>query len=577
MAKCRRTLSALMFAAAGLSCLVSLSALAAAPRGSGGQAITPLRLDPYGDQDPMDTFQAWRRENRISLPVTPSVMDAHDRWLENHAMVLPGGGGPDHDPGDNPGKVITPGTNVCPGGSGNTGYQGETCIAVNPFNNQQILAGANTFYQDPNLACQAPTGTTYGTQALYGSSDGGNTWTYNCAPWPSGDTGSVGTILFGSDPAVAWDRNGNAYASYMLVSQNSTGTSSSGSIVVAKTGNAGTTWSPLGIVIDNLNNSSVFDDKEMIAVDSTSGGAFSHTGRIFVIWDENNVERVAYSDTGATGSWSTVVLDPGQINIGGDVAVGADGTLYAAWNRLIYGRRNKQTGETTVFSKSTNGGATWSSPVSIATHRLLSFGTNNLPPAQNKRGVNAFPSVSVDTCTTSAYKGTVYVVYNDFPSGTTSGTNLDVYLTRSASGGSTWTSALKVNDDTGSATQFFPWCSADPANGNLSVSWYDTRNDGGNKKTQVFYAMSTNGGVSFSANALVTQPSSQFNNSTVNYSDENSTDNPNYNANQYGDYEQVSAVGGTAHIFWTDSRQFFPSYTTSALKEDVATASVTGP
>lgn len=576
MAKCRRSLSVWVFGAAGLACLLSFPVAAAAPQGRSGQAISPLRLDPYGDQDPMDTFQAWRRENKISLPVTPTVVDAHERWLETHLMALPGGGGQDHDPGDDPGRTITPGTNVCPGGSGNTGYQGETCIAVNPFNNQQMVAGANTFYQDPNLACQAPAGTTYGTQALYGSSDGGNTWTYNCAPWPSNDTGSVGTILFGSDPAMAWDRSGNAYAAYMLVSQNSSGTSSSASIVVAKTSTAGTTWGPLGVVVNNLSNSSVFDDKEMMTVDTSSGGSYSHPNRLFVIWDENNVERVAYSDTGATGSWTTVVLDPNKINIGGDVAIGADGTVYAVWNRLLY-RGNRQNGETTVFSKSTNGGATWSTPVTVATHRLFSFGTNNLPPAQNKRGVNAFASISVDTCGTSAYKGTVYVVYNDFPSGVTSGTNLDVYLTRSTNGGSTWTSALKVNNDTGSATQFFPWCSADPANGNLSVSWYDTRNDSGNKKTQVFYAMSTNGGTSFSTNALVTQPSTQFNNSTVNYSDENSTDNANYNANQYGDYEQVSAVGGTAHIFWTDSRQFFPAFTTSPLKEDVATASVTGP
>src|SRR5439155_17477990 len=169
------------------------------------------------------------------------------------------------------------------------------------------------------------------------------------------------------------------------IDENGGGTADGSGIAVAKSTDSGLSWSPVGMIVNNLSSSSPFEDKELISIDR-SGGA--HDGRIYVIWDENNAERIAFSDTGATGSWTTVVLDNTHVCIGADVKVGADGTVYAIWNRLGF-HGNTQGSESTVFAKSTNGGTTWSSPVTVAAHRLFSFGTNNLPPAQNQRGVNA--------------------------------------------------------------------------------------------------------------------------------------------------------------------------------------------
>ncbi len=527
--------------------------------------FTPLNLDPYSAQDPLFTFHQWRMKNRVSLPVIPSVVSAHKEWLRYHQPGKAQGG-------KAPVSAGSPavGTNICAAG-GVSGYQGEVSIAVNPNNPQDLVAGANTFYQDPTQACQSPSGTTYGTQALYGSSDGGQTWTYNCAPWPSSLTGGVNgaNAWFGSDPSMAWDANGNAYASYMLISQNSRGTSGA-AIVVAESTDSGVTWSPVGIVVNNIANSSNFDDKDMMAIDTTSGRSYSHTNRLYVIWDENNTERVAYSDNGT--SWTTVVVENAAnagSDIGGDLAVGPDGTVYAIWDRLPAG------GDTHVFAKSTDGGQTWSTPVQVAIGTLSSFGTNNSPPAQDKRGINAFGAIAVDTGS-SPYSGTIYVVYPDFPSGVSSGTDVNIYEIHSSDGGSTWTAPVKVNDDTGTATQFFPWVAVDPTSGDVVVSWYDTRNDPNNRKTQMFFAYSTDGGQTFQPNVQVTQASNQFSslNSTVAYSDENSTDNTNYNANQYGDYAQITAQNGEAWVIWTDTRQFYPSDTGNAKREDVAVASV---
>ena len=312
-----------------------------------------------------------------------------------------------------------------------------------------------------------------------------------------------------------------------------------------------------------------------MAIDTSVGGAHSHTNRIYVIWDENNVERVAHADA-VTGTWTTVAVGNGITqDIGGDIKVGADGTVYAIWNDVT--NCPPSGGDVTLFRRSTDGGTTWSAQETVFPHSLGSFCTNNLPPAQDSRGVNAFSSLGVDNDSSSPTFGRLYVATCDFPSGTSSGTDLNIYTVYSTDGGTTWpaSSKVKVNDDTGtSATQFFPWLSVDPSDGSVNVSWYDTRNfTSTNTKTQIFYAHSANGAVSYEPNVLVTDGGANFTNH-VNFCDENSLDNLGANPNQYGDYSGMAALAQLAHPFWTDSRQFYPT-SGDTRKEDGATATVT--
>ncbi|HET7453603.1 MAG TPA: sialidase family protein, partial [Thermoanaerobaculia bacterium] len=409
--------------------------------------------------DPHVLHENRRRARRDMIEESLYDVCLHETWLALHGKAPDGsvatGGIADPD-----GPIVTEsaavGTNIAPptvlppvGSDGLPAYQGETAISIDPADPLRMVGHANTFYLDPAAACQAPApnaSKTDGTMALYGSDDGGVTWHYNCAPWPSDGTGSISgaSAFFGSDPAVDWDSSGNAWAAYLLIDENGGGTADGSGIAVAKSSDSGLSWSPVGMVVNNLSNSSLFEDKELMAIDR-SGGA--HDGRIYVVWDENNAERIAFSDSGVTGSWTTVVLDSTHVCIGADVKVGDDGTVYAVWNRLGF-HGNTQSSESTVFVKSTNGGATWSSAVTVATHRLFSFGSNPFPSAQNKRGVNAFPSLDIDRNPASAFHGRLYVTYGDFPLGTTSGNDLNVYLKRSTDGGSTWTAdpGVLVND-----------------------------------------------------------------------------------------------------------------------------------
>jgi hypothetical protein len=460
------------------------------------------------------------------------------------------------------------GSNLDPG-NGVEGYQGENSISIDPNNPLHLIAFSNTFYKDSTAACQSPTGgtaNTYGTMTLFGSTDGGATWTYNCAPWPATITGGVtgATFWFGSDPALAWDSQGRAYATYMLISQSAS--ASGAAIVVARTSDNGASWQSLGTVVNGIASTTQGNDKEMMAIDNTSGQAFSNPGRIYVIWDAANAEKIAYSDNGA--AWTTVNFPSNTGAIGGNVVVGADGTVYAIWSRYNV--------ETIVFSKSTNGGATWTAPQVIATLALQSFGTNNKPPAQDKRGINGFGAIDIDRNPNSLSFGNLYVSFPDFPSGTTTGADINTYVVRSTNGGTSWSSRVKVNDDNFGATQIFPWLAVDQSDGTVNVSWYDSRLDPLNRQTQMVSSRSVDGALSFEANVLVTDGGSAWKNN-VNYTDENSADNTAYNGNQYGDYSGIAAFNRQVHPLWTDSRMFFPLADTQSptRREDNATSVLT--
>ncbi|HYY95030.1 MAG TPA: carboxypeptidase regulatory-like domain-containing protein [Pyrinomonadaceae bacterium] len=390
-------------------------------------------------------------------------------------------------------------------------------------------------------------------------------------------TGGVSgaSAWFGSDPAMAWDNAGNAYAVYMLVNQNSAGTSSGSAIVIAKSTDSGTTWSNLGVIVNHETVANPFDDKEMVVVDTTVGKANSHTGRIYVIWDENNVERVAFSDNGTT--WTTVVMGSGT-EIGGNIAIGPDGTVWAAWNHYSQ-TGGVGAGDSLYVKKSTDGGVTWTAPANnpIVQHNLASFGSNNKPAAQDSRGINAFPIIDVDRNPASSNFGKIYIAYSDFPPSTGSGNDLNVYLVSSGNGGASWSPQVLVNDDGGTSTQFFPWMSVDQSDGTVNLSWLDTRNfSANNQQTQTYTARSVNGGASFEQNVSVEDTGANFRNN-VSFSDDNTTDNSARNGNQYGDYEGVAAANRISHPLWTDTRNFYPSSDTAspARAEDAVTTTLT--
>ena len=152
----------------------------------------------------------------------------------------------------------------------------------------------------------------------------------------------------------------------------------------------------------------------------------------------------------------------------------------------------------------------------------------------------------------------------------------DIFLSYSDNQGVTWSSPIRVGDQTSTPVdRFNHWMSVDAVTGDVNVAFYDTRNDttGFRYQTDYYLSRSTNGGSSFpGADIRVSNTSSNEHDCNglfpclgINY------------GNQQGDYEGLVSFGGYSYPIWTDSRrQLDPSTGCQRpyLMEEVFTAKI---
>jgi hypothetical protein len=267
----------------------------------------------------------------------------------------------------------------------------------------------------------------------------------------------------------------------------------------------------------------------MIITDDTPSSPFYHSA--YIGYDDNganNTAYVLYSRDGKTNWTRSPKINDTSSTIGVNVSVGPDGTVYASW--LDYSQSR------IMVDKSTDGGKTWGTDHVVHTMVMNTSGFFILLPPTPHRGIVAFPFTKA--ALVGAHAGRLYETYEDKKSG---GTDTNVYVTFSDNGGTTWSTPVEVNDDTGTAYQFFPAISIDPA-GTVGLSWYDTRRDSTNHKTDQFFSASHDGGTTWSSNFRVTTAQSDESGGGA-------------NGNDYGDYEGLdSNVIGKWSVIWTDSR-----------------------
>src|SRR5688572_3562585 len=175
-------------------------------------------------------------------------------------------------------------------------------------------------------------------------------------------------------------------------------------------------------------------------------------------------------------------------------------------------------------------------------------------PAQPDRGVLIRLSMDVDR-SAGAHEGRIYVAFADQGDldgdASTGHDDLDIFVIASDDEGETWTALedslravgaaqVRVNDDTGAASQFFSWLDVDPTTGHVAVGWYDTRNDlaSGNDQAEFFASYSRDGGMSWSTNVKVSDGSS---------------DGHAAGGFNFGDYSAVAFQGGVIHAAWADN------------------------
>ena len=192
-----------------------------------------------------------------------------------------------------------------------------------------------------------------------------------------------------------------------------------------------------------------------------------------------------------------------------------------------------------AVARSTDGGSTWP----LLTQFSFEGGENHF---------NDKPMITVDVSQTSPARDNVYVAWDAAIGGSTSGGNTDILLSFSDDAGSSWSGPASVGHQVSGTDRFNQWLSVDPTNGDVTVSYYDTQNDGTGQRfmTDIYLSRSTDGGASWLADVRVTSQSSDehdcggvFPCASINY------------GNQQGDYEGLVTFRGVSHPIWTDSRR----------------------
>jgi len=538
---------------------------------------------------PLEIFQIRMELDRTEYAIPPQVVQFHRQWIGMHEklarsqygddyvdILLGGGHAAPETPGslsqsENPRASVGENHNVAgAAASPPEEYQGEIQVAVNPANPTRIIAAANTM----DSSCGDS------TQAVFTSTDGGENWNYQCAPSASAYqmtcNATLGSpIIFGSDPAVWWDDAGNGYVEYMLLCGDllvALGLVQPGfAIVVSATTDGGDTLSGRGVIVNHW-GSSEGEDKNFYAIDRSVSSPYH--GRHYTCWDRNNNEKLAYSaNQGA--DWTEVDIPAaaaGTLDLGCEMGIDDNGAVNLVFDTLTCGQQTCSN-EQMFFTRSTDGGVSWSTPVMVRDFNLTSFSDNNTPGAQDSRGINPFGAVEVDHSGGSC-DGTIYAVFSDFATGQTA-ENTDIWLSRSTDNGGTWSEPIRVNDDgEGASLQFHPSMMVDQSTGDLIVGWHDARNDVSNHAVDYYLARSTDCGLSFEPNIQVSQPSDEFNNSGISSTNLNTSDNANANPNQYGEYLGLDVHEGTAYMAWCDSRHFYPASTSDSQKENLGFATV---
>jgi hypothetical protein len=249
-----------------------------------------------------------------------------------------------------------------------------------------------------------------------------------------------------------------------------------------------------------------FQDKELIAVDTT-GGPFD--GNVYVVWTEFTTAggtRILFSRSTNGG---TTYSPPAQISSassgvsGATPFVGPNGRLHVAWEDRANGRIR--------FRSSTDGGASWGTEVTAATLTPIrnpgASATCGRPALNGNIRVNEFPSMAVDM-SAGATRGNIFIAYAGDPDGNQSaGDAADVFVVRSTDNGATWSASATVHGpgttgaDGTTNDNFMPSLAVD-GSGAIGVSYYDRRGDSGNLRTQLYQATSTDGGATWTNEAV---------------------------------------------------------------------------
>ena len=351
------------------------------------------------------------------------------------------------------------------GGPSQPETETEPFFAIDPENPRHLLAS----YQEdrfPDGGCRSLTSAV--------SFNAGATWRESLLPNLSIAAG--GPYQRTSDPWVAFGSGGRAY----LASLGFNETNALNGVYLSSSDDGGVTWSdPVAV----HTSTQLFDDKEAVVVDTR--GDSPYQGRVYVVWDwispsQQQPQVIAWSDDGGRSFRSPVTIHNQGQSLGIVPLVGPGGIVHAVWLNYL--------GQQVLLlaSHSTDGGQTWSPPVTIAGVRA--FGIDG------SRTGAGLPAAAID-----GRNGNLYVAWEDerFTPGTD-----QVVLSRSTDGGQSWSAPQRVSDGPDDAGNFTPAVAVTPQ-GWVGVSYYSLRNNPAHVLVDEYLAVSKNGGQQFARSLRV--------------------------------------------------------------------------
>ena len=319
---------------------------------------------------------------------------------------------------------------------------------------------------------------------------------------------------------------------------------------VATSTDFGLSWDPVVVAITG-------NDKNWIVADQTGG---SYSNYIYTTMTASGGGNHARSINGGgsfinTNTFNTQSL-PGMMVCVGPNNGAQGGALYVVTNS------GSSFASTYTFYESTDGGSNFSykSAQNFANYVGSNVGGRN--SVQNMR-TRPYPFICADN-SYGPNRGRMYLVYaSNYPSG--NGNKPNIYCRYSDNGGTTWSSAVMVNDDPETLNNNWfpaPWC--DIKTGRLFISWMDTRDCPTSDSALMYASFSDNGGVTFAQNQKVSNKKMRINCTSC-----GGGGTPAY----YGDYNGVTSNGLTSVMAWTDFRDnnfgsyvsYFPDYAVRAV------------
>lgn len=242
--------------------------------------------------------------------------------------------------------------------------------------------------------------------------------------------------------------------------------------VVAKSTDSGATWNV--VVADSTKAGT---DKPILAVRGPD---------VYVVFNHaQKIWAAASHDAGAT--FAQYQINPnGRLgwSLAGGGTVTPNGQVFFAW--AGYKQNGGAKGPVNLFvSKSTDGGVTWTNTV---------LDVSGAPPSCPEFSCG-WAYLGAQAVLTSDVAGNLYALWN--ASAVDKAPNR-LYFAKSTNGGATWSTRAEVSTAPAGKHHNFPAIVAG-ANGDVRISWMDTRVGSGLDRWNTYYRSSTNGGATWSA------------------------------------------------------------------------------